>query len=419
MREMTKPTNLEFCREEFPALELRVNGRPAIFLDGPGGTQVPQRVVEKVSYYLKYENSNTHGAFATSQATDSTLQGARRAMADMLGADTTEIAFGANMTTLNYALSRALARDMNEGDEVIITELDHEANRGPWLALEEQGIRVREVSVDLDTLTLDMGELEATLNSKTRVVAVGGASNATGTINDVQRISRWAHEVGAVCVVDAVHLVPHKPVDVNELGCDFLLCSAYKFFGPHVGILYGGEQAFDKLAAYHLLPQSDEAPHKIETGTLNHEGIAGVTATVDFIADIGREAGEPAAFSGTVRRRAVLAGMTAIAQYEEELADWFRSELAKIPGLCMYSPPDGHARTPTFSFVLDKLPAPELAAELGRAGVFAWDGDFYATTLVDKLGLQDSGGLLRLGLAPYNTLEELKIALGLIRELAQ
>ncbi|PZN06727.1 MAG: cysteine desulfurase-like protein, partial [Bacillota bacterium] len=235
----TVHVDLSHCRALFPALELTVNGYPAAFLDGPGGTQVPRPVIEAMTDYLVRKNSNTHGAFLTSRATDETIAAARRALADLLGAEPDEIAFGANMTTLNFALSRAIARGLQPGDEIVVTELDHDANVSPWTALAEQGIVVRQVRVDPDTCTLDMEHFASLLGPRTRVVAAGWASNAVGTVNDVARIVRMAHEVGALAVIDAVHYAPHGPIDVKALGCDFLLCSAYKFFGPHVGVLYG------------------------------------------------------------------------------------------------------------------------------------------------------------------------------------
>jgi len=408
--------SLEFCRSEFPALTMDVNGHTPVFLDGPGGTQVPQRVIDAVSAYLAFENANVHGAFRTSEATDRVLSRGREAVAALLNCDGGEVAFGANMTTLNYALSRALARKMTAGDEVIITKLDHEGNRGPWLALAEDGIVVHEVEVNLETLTLELDDLRDKLTSKTRVVAVGGASNATGTVNDIRQIIELAHEVGATCVVDGVHLVPHKPVDVREIGCDYLLCSAYKFFGPHVGILYGKLDAFSDLETYKLRPQLNDVPFRIETGTLNHEGIAGVEAAVQFVASIGHRV---AADRSESLRSAVVAGMQAIDAYEQELGAWFESELRLIPGLRLYAPPPGYPRTPTFSFTLETMRPRQIAEALGKVGIFSWDGDFYATTLIDELGLQDSGGVLRLGLAPYNTRSELEHTLEVLQDLAE
>ena len=399
------------CRAEFPALSMKVDGRPVVFLDGPGGTQVPRRVIDRVTRYLASENANTHGPFATSQATDRALDEARRTMAGFLGAAPDEIAFGQNMTTLNFALSRAIGRRLGPGDEILITDLDHEANRAPWLALEEKGVTVRAVRVDSQTCTLDLADLRSKLSAKTRVVAVSGASNAVGTVTDVKLVAALAREAAlaagsalaapgadVIVVVDAVHLAPHRPIDVQDLGCDFLLCSAYKFFGPHVGVLYGRREAFGRLETYKVPPQSDAVPYRIETGTLMHEGIAGVTAAVEFMARLG--------------------GVAAIDGYEHGLAEWLRGELATIPGLTIYGPPPGHPRTPTISFRLEGWPPADLAEALAAEGVFAWAGDFYAATLLRRLGLADSGGLLRLGLAPYNTPAEMEQVALLLRRLA-
>ncbi|HHY95649.1 MAG TPA: cysteine desulfurase-like protein [Firmicutes bacterium] len=391
------------CRHRFPALRLRVNEHPVAFFDGPGGTQVPDTVLTAVTRYLVEQNANTHGEFLTSRATDVVIKEARRAVADFLGADPDEIAFGANMTTLNFALSRALGRDLVVGDEVIVTDLDHEANIGPWRALEEKGVVVRSVPFIAPECRLDMECLQDLIGPHTRIVSVGYASNAVGTINDVAAVVKLAHEVGATAVIDAVHYAPHGPIDCHALDTDFLLCSAYKFFGPHVGILYGKRQAFQRLTTYKVRPQLDDAPEKIETGTLDHEGIAGTTAAVDFVAWLGREAkGEPT----LGRRQALLAGMAAIEEYEGELACRLLEGVSALPGVTVYGPPARARRTPTVSFTVDGLHPDDIARFLGERGIFVWAGDFYATTLVEKLGLAGRGGLVRVGIAPYNTVEE-------------
>jgi len=401
--------DLSFCRAQFPALRLSVLDKPAVFFDGPGGTQVPQSVVDAVAGYLAFENSNTHGAFLTSRKTDARLDEARVAMADFLGAEPAEIAFGANMTTLNYILSRALARNLKKGDRVIVTQLDHEANRGPWMALEETGAEVVQCKVDLDTCTLDMADMRQKITPNTRIVAVGYASNAVGTINDVTTICRWAREVGATSIVDAVHYAAHGPIDVREIGCDYLVCSAYKFFGPHVGVMYGRKGPFTDLVPYKLLPQSPDVPEKIETGTLNHEGIAGVTPAVDFIASIGQRYPELAEeWCGCApmspRRRHIIAGMRAISAYEERLARRVWNVLNATPGVTVYGLDPDHPRTPTFSFSVEGATARQVAEFLGDRGIFVWAGDFFATTLVRMLC--GSGKVVRIGLAPYNTDEE-------------
>ncbi|HEY3314010.1 MAG TPA: cysteine desulfurase-like protein [Bacillota bacterium] len=413
------PVDVSFCRREFPALEMKVDGKPVIFLDGSGGTQVPKSVADTVADYLLHHNANTHGYFATAAQTDQILADARVAVADLLGAKPGEIAFGTNMTTLNYALSRALGRDLKPGDEVVITDLDHEANRGPWLALAEKGATVKSVRVDVDRFQLDWNDFEAKVGPKTKIVAVGYASNAIGTINDVKRAAALAHSVGATCVIDAVHGAPHIPVDVRDIDCDFLLCSAYKFFGPHIGIVYGRSDAFAKLVPYKLRPQDDHPPYRLETGTLCHEGIAGTTPAVEFIAGVGRRA---AALAGQAapadRRAAVLVGVRAIQAYEDVLAKKLQDGLRAIPGTMVYRAPDGTPRTPTVSSVFKGRRADEMAKALGREGIFVWDGNFYATTLVDDIfKLVPRGGLVRMGLAPYNTDAEIDRALATVEGL--
>jgi len=412
--------DLSFCRAEFPALKQTVNGNPAVFLDGPGGTQVPQRVIDAVSNYLAFENSNTHGAFSTSRRTDSRLEETRLAMADMLGAEPDEVAFGNNMSSLNFMLSRALGRTLMPGDRVVITDLDHEANRSPWAELVETGAEVVSVKVDLKTCTLDMENLKSQIIPDTRIVAVGYASNAVGTINDVQKVCALAHEVGAIVIVDAVHYAPHGPIDVKKIDCDFLVCSAYKFFGPHVGILYGKKAAFDRVKTYKVAAQSDDSPFKIETGTLNHEGIAGVAPAVDFIASIGERYPElaPADPGMTARRRNVLAGMNAIEAHEAVLAEKIWKTLHSIEGITVYGPDLKAHRTPTFSFTFKNVHAEDVAEFLGERGIFVWDGDFYAMRLVTLLGLHPRGGLVRIGLAPYNTIEEIDRLGAALREFA-
>jgi cysteine desulfurase family protein (TIGR01976 family) len=415
-------------------LTQRVNGYPAAFFDGPGGTQVPQRVIDAVSGYLRRSNSNTHGLFKTSRETDETIAEARKAMADFMGCSADEVSFGANMTTLNFALSRAIARDLEPGDEIVITDLDHEANRDPWLALEEKGVVVRSVAVKMPDCTLDHDDFARKVNEKTRVVALGYASNAVGTINDVKWASELAHSVGALCVVDAVHSALHAAVDVGAVGCDFLLCSAYKFFGPHVGVMYGRRDAFQRLRTYKVKPQDPEPPFKIETGTLNHEGIAGVTEAVNFIADLG----EAAASGGgsfpcddrrsddhrtddrrsSDRRSRIVAGFEAIESHERPLFRELMDGLRSIHGVTIFGLPADARRTPTVSFRLEGKSPAQVAGYLGERGIFVWDGDFYATTLVERLGLADKGGLVRVGIAPYNTMEEVGRLLDCLRELA-
>jgi cysteine desulfurase family protein (TIGR01976 family) len=416
-------------RPQFPALAAQQDGRPVVFLDGPGGTQVPQRVIDAVAAYYRDANANSHGAFATSIRSDAILAEAHAAVADLLGAASPfEVKLGQNMTSLAFALSRSIARVLRPGDEILISRLDHEANRAPWMAAAaDAGATVREIEVDHATCTLDLGSLDAALSERTRLVAVGYASNAVGTVNPVAEIVRRAHAVGAWTFVDAVHYAPHGPLDVTRLGTDFLACSAYKFFGPHVGILWGRAELLDSLPAYKVRPASD----RWETGTQNHEGIAGTLAAVEYLADVGRrfgkidaEAGGAAdaeAGVGSSRRARLSAGMRAIEAYERELSARVLVGLAAVPGLTVH----GHAdrarvaeRTPTFAVTLAGWTPRGLAQTLAAAGIYAWDGDFYATTLVEDLGLAASGGVVRLGLVHYTTFDEVDRLLATLRALA-
>ncbi|NLE22768.1 MAG: cysteine desulfurase-like protein [Actinobacteria bacterium] len=418
------PFDVAYVRSQFPALKRMVDGRPAAYLDGPGGTQTPQRVIDAVADYLAHRNCNIHGAFVTSEETDAVVQAAHEAAADLLGCSWEEVSYGANMTTLAFLLSDAVSRDIEAGDEVLITQLDHEANRGPWLRLAERGAVVREVPVDLETCTLDWGAFERLIRpGKTRLVAVGYASNAVGTVNDVARAAALAREAGALSVVDAVHYALHGPIDVKAIGCDFLLCSAYKFFGPHVGIMYARRETTAVLEPVRLATQEPDPPCVWETGTLNHEGMAGTTAAIDFIADLGeRHLGMvqdrlPAGLQG--RRRAVVAGMLAGEAYEQPLAKQLRDQLAGIAGVTLYGPPEDTPRTSTVSFTLDGFQAGEVCRSLGSRGLFTWDGDFYARRLVDLLGLTPRGGLVRVGLAPYTTQGELERLVEAVADLAR
>jgi cysteine desulfurase family protein (TIGR01976 family) len=381
-------------------------------------------VLDAVREYLAGHNANYGGRFATSEETDATIAEAHRAGADLLGCDPAEVSFGANMTTLTYLLAEALGRRLQPGDEVVITALDHEANRSPWLRLAERGVVVREVPVDLPTCTLDWQAFETLVQpGRTKVVALGYASNAVGTVNDVSRAAGLARAAGAWSVVDAVHYALHGPIDVRAVGCDFLLCSAYKFFGPHVGLMFARREATAQVEPLRLATQTAEPPYIWETGTLNFEGLAGTTAAIDFIADLGeRHAAlvEDRLLAGLKgRRRAVVAGMLAGEVYEQPLATWLREQLAAIPGVTLYGPPEGSPRTSTVSFTLDGFLAGEAARKLGERGLFVWDGDFYAARLVELLGLAKRGGLIRVGLAPYTTQGELERLVKAIGDLSQ
>src|ERR1700678_1674578 len=319
-------------RSQFPSLAQTVNGHPAVFLDGPGGTQVPQRVIDAISNYLGRDNANTGGAYATSRNTDAMLAEARAAMADFLNCGADEIVFGPNMTSLTFMMSRAIGRDLGPGDEIIVTRLDHDANVSPWLALEEKGVTIRWAEIHAEDCTLDVEDLAAKLNSKTRLVAIGYALNAVGRTNPVKKIIRLAHAAGALAYVDAVHYGPHGLIDVADLDCDFLACSTYKFFGPHMGVLYGKREHLQRLRPYKVRPLTDAIPNRWEWGTLNHECIAGITACVDYIADLGRRANSEA----TARRAAIEAAFEAIHNYERELMNRLIAGLKEIPNLKIY-----------------------------------------------------------------------------------
>jgi len=404
--------DVQYVRKQFPALDLMVDGNKAAFFDGPGGTQVPQRVIDAMVDYLVRCNANAGGSFLTSRNSDSVLSNARLALADFLGCDAEEVAFGQNMTTLNYQLAFALGREAGSRNEILITEIDHEANRGPWLALAERGFVIKEVRFDPESCLLDLDDFRSKLSEKTYVAAFSYASNGIGTVSDVHQMVNLAHQVGALTVVDAVHYALHGAVDVRALDTDFLICSAYKFFGPHIGIFYGKKDCFESLSTYRLRVQSDQVPYLIETGTLNHEGIAGAGEAVEFIADLGEKFGDPgdlgAAGEGcSDRRRRIVAGMKAMEDYEQPLAQKLIEALGQIDRVTVYGPPAGSPRTSTVSFTIEGVNSEKVATELGDKGLFVWDGHFYAVRLVEIFGLINSGGLVRVGLSPYNTEEEI------------
>lgn len=410
--------DLSYYRKEFPAVEVAVNGYKAAYFDSAGGTQFPKQVIDAMVGYCEQGNANIHGFYLTTIRTDEMLLKAREAMAVLLGAKSRdEIAFGANMTTLNFSLSRALARDMKPGDEIIITDLDHEANRSPWMELEEQGIVVKSVPVRTEDCTLDYDWLRREINPRVRVVAVGYASNAVGTVNDLETVIKLAKSVGATTVVDAVHYAAHGPIDVQSLGCDFLICSAYKFFGPHIGVLYGRTEAFESLKTYKVRPQSPNPPNKIETGTLNHEGIAGSIEAVNFIAGFGDAVLGDDGREHDLRDR-VIAGYRALEEYERPLFRRLVDGLKGIDGVTLYGLPWNGSRTPTVAFTVDGVHASDVARHLGDVGVFVMCGDFYATKLIEVLGLVEKGGVIRAGLAPYNTVEEVDRLLAAVEEIA-
>jgi len=408
--------HVAWARAQFPALAQQVNGHPAVFFDGPGGTQVPQRVIDAMCDYLVHANANTHGAFSTSRRSDEIIAGAHAAIADLLGCDADEVVFGPNMTTLAFALSHALARQLRAGDEVVVTRLDHDANVAPWQALADRGVVVRSVDIRVEDCTLDMEDLARQINRRTRLVAVGYASNAVGTINDVAEVVRLAHAVGALAFIDAVHYTPHGAIDVRALDCDFLACSPYKFFGPHAGVLYGKREHLARLCPYKVRPAPEELPGRWETGTQNHEGLAGVRAAIDYLAELGRLCSPRA----TTRRAALVAAYEAIRHYERGLLEPLIAGLRQVPGLTFYGirdPARFGRRTPTVAIRLVGRTPRELAQFLGARGIFTWHGNYYALNLTERLGVESTGGLLRIGLVHYNTVEEVEQLLGALKEI--
>jgi cysteine desulfurase family protein (TIGR01976 family) len=416
--EVIERLDTTWVRSQFPALAQTVNGHPAVFLDGPGGTQVPQSVIDAISGYLRKSNANTDGAFATSQRTDAMLANTRTAMADFFNCDPQEVMFGANMTSLTFAASRAIGRELNPGDEIVVTRLDHGANYSPWLALEERGVTVRVAEISDQDCTLDMEDLARKITPRTKLVAVGYASNAVGTINNVREVVRLAHAAGAMAYIDAVHYAPHGPIDVRALDCDFLVCSSYKFFGPHMGILYGKLEHLERLRPYKLAANTHAVPLDWEWGTLNHECIAGILACVDYLADLGRHL-DPSLSS---RRAALLAAFTAIQAHERALVDRLIAGLLPIPGLKLYGIVDSRqfdARCPTVAIRIAGHTPLRLATELGKRGFFTWDGNYYALNLTEHLDVEKDGGFLRIGLAHYNTAEEVDRFLRSLEEITQ
>ena len=413
-------------RPQFPSLAVEQDGVPVAYLDGPGGTQVPQRVIDAVSGYYCEMNANHGGAYLTSRRSDAMAEAAHEALADFLGAGSpAEVKIGENMTTLTFRLSRSLSQTWEPGDEVVVTRLDHDANVTPWvLAARDRGVTVRTIELNEADVTLDPASIEASITPRTKLVAVGYASNATGTINPVKEIVARAHAVGALTYVDAVHYAPHGPIDVRALDTDFLVCSTYKFFGPHLGVLYGRSSLLDTLPAYKVRPSED----RWETGTSNFEGIAGALATVDYIAELVRTFGpaaagaEALAATGASQRRCeVVAAMHTIESYERGLSARFLAGCAAIDGVRVWGITDPsrlESRTPTFGLRVAGLHPRATCEALGERGIFTWDGDFYATNPVEQLGLTASGGLVRIGFAHYTTVAEVDRALTALAELA-
>ena len=401
-------------RSHFPALTQTHAGKPLIFFDNPGGTQVPQQVIGQMTDYLRRSVANTHGAFITSQRTDAVIDECHAGLAALLGGEPDEIVLGANMTSLTFALSRSLAREWQAGDEIILTTLDHDANVAPWLlAAEERGVIVHVVDIDPVDCTLLMSDFERYLSPRTKLVAVGWASNAFGTINDVQTIVKQAHAVGALCFVDAVQSVPHIPCDVKALDADFVACSAYKFFGPHVGVLWAKREHLERLFAYKVRPAPETLPSRWETGTQNFEGQAGINGALEYLGGLGvgymerydQQLGE---IFG--QRAVLLAAMHAIAEAEQSLGQYLIQALQTLKGVQLYGilePERGHLRVPTVAFRKHGVTPQAIAKTLGNEGICVWDGHYYALRAVERLGLLDQGGMVRVGLAHYNTRAEI------------
>jgi cysteine desulfurase family protein (TIGR01976 family) len=413
----TKALDVAWIREQFPSLQRTVNGHPAAFLDGPAGTQVPKQVMDAVQNYWMTSNANTCGAFETSRRNDAMIAATRAAMADFFHCDADEVVFGQNMTTITFALSRAIARELTAGDEIVVTILDHDANVAPWRALEEKGIVIRQVDIREDDCTLDLDDLKRKITAKTKLVAVGYASNAVGTINPVAEITKLTHAAGALMFIDAVHYAPHGPIDVRALDCDFLVCSPYKFFGPHMGTLYGKREHLLRFKPYKVRPAYDTLPDRWETGTQVQELIAGIGAAVDYIAELGRRC-DPSAKS---RREALLAAYRTTVPYERTLVTRLIQGALQISGVHVYGITDAkrfNERCSTVSLRIGDHHPTDIAKFLGDRGVFTWDGNYYALNLTERLGVEQKGGLLRIGLVQYNTVEEVDRLLAALQEFA-
>ena len=412
---ISKTFDIGWVRDQFPSLQLKVNGQHAAFLDGPAGTQVPRRVMDAVQKYFLEANANTYGAFLTSRRTNEIIANARAAIADLFNCAPEQVVFGQNMTTITLGLARAIARELKPGDEILLTILDHDANYSPWKVLEEKGVVIRTVDIRESDCTLDLDDLKSKLNAKTKLVAVGYASNIVGAINPIAEITKLAHAAGAMIYVDAVHYAPHGPIDVKALDCDFLVCSPYKFFGPHMGTLYGKKEHLERFKPFKVRPATDSIPECWETGTQVQELIAGIYAAVEYIAELGRRC-DPSAKN---RREALLSAYRSTVAYERALVTKLIAGLLAIPGLQFFGITDPQRfgeRCSTVSFRLPKGTPTDAATFLGDRGIFTWDGNFYALNLTERLGVEKSGGVLRVGLVHYNTAEEVDRLLIALKE---
>jgi len=397
-------------RKQFPALERVHNGYPVAYFDGPGGTQVPRYVVEQMSDYLYHHNANTHWAYPTSAETDAAIEQAREVCAEFLNASPTEIAFGANMTTLTLHLSRAMSLNYGAGDEIVVTELDHHANVDPWRRLTlERGVTIHTVRMNTETGQLNWDDLERFVGPKTKLVAIGAASNALGTINDVERAVELAHNAGALAFVDAVHYAPHALIDVKKLDCDFLAMSAYKFYGPHIGVLFAKRALLERIDFPRLVPAPDYAPENAETGTQNQEGMVGAAAAIDFLSSLGAQSN---------RRENLRSVFQALHGRNARLFERLWNALTAMPGVRVYGPPPDSARTPTIAFTIDGCTSTDAARRLSEKGLFLSHGDFYAATVITRFGLEPEG-LIRAGCACYTTEEEIDRLIDGVNEISQ
>lgn len=409
--------DVNWVRAQFPSLQTQVNGQPAAFLDGPAGTQVPTQVMHAIQNYLTTANANTCGAFLTSRRNDEMIAATRAAMADFFHCDRDEVVFGQNMTTITFSISRSIGRELQAGDEILLTTLDHDANFSPWKALEEKGVVIHQVDICGEDCTLDLDDLKRKISEKTKLVAVGYASNAVGTINPVAEIIKLAHSVGALTYIDAVHYAPHGLIDVKALDCDFLVCSSYKFFGPHMGILYGKREYLQRFRPYKVRPCTDQIPDRWETGTQVQELIAGIGAAVEYIAEVGRH-NDPLA---KTRRDSLASAYRTTVGHETRLISRLIDGLQTIPGVRIYGitdPKRSGERCSTLSLRVGNHNPTAIATFLGERGIFTWDGNYYALNLTERLGVESQGGLLRIGLVHYNTMEEVERLLAAVRQFA-
>jgi cysteine desulfurase family protein (TIGR01976 family) len=409
--------DIGWVRGQFPSLQTKVNGQAAVFLDGPAGTQVPTQVMHAIQNYLMSANANTGGAFLTSWRSDEIISGTRAAMSDFFHCDKDEVVFGQNMTTITLGISRAIGRELKPGDEILLTTLDHDANFSPWKALEEKGVVIRQVDIREADCTLDLEDLKRKLNEKTKLVAVGYASNAVGTINPVEEITRLAHAARALVYIDAVHFAPHGLIDVKALDCDFLVCSPYKFFGPHMGTLYGKREHLRRFRPYKVRPCTEQVPERWESGTQVHELIAGIGAAVEYLAEVGRRS-DP---SVKTRREALASAYRATVAHETRMVWRLIDGLQSISGAHIYGITDEQRaaeRCSTISLRIGNQHPTVIAKYLGERGIFTWDGNYYALNLTERLGVEALGGMLRIGLVHYNTMEEVERLLAALREFA-